>query len=39
MVCSEIRKNAKNSWYVPRASFAGKHTPEAAEFFASIINP
>jgi hypothetical protein len=38
-VCSEIRKNAKNSWYVPRASFAGKHTPEAAEFFASIINP
>jgi hypothetical protein len=39
MVCSEIRKNAKNSWYVPRAAFAGRHTPEAAEFFASIINP
>lgn len=39
MLCSEIRKNAKNSWYVPRAAFAGRHTPEAAEFFASIINP
>lgn len=39
LVSSEIRKNAKNSWYVPRASFAGKHTPEAAEFFASIVNP
>lgn len=38
MVASEIRKNAKNSWHVPRASFAGKHTQEAAEFFASIIN-
>lgn len=38
LVGSEIRKNAKNSWYVPRAAFAGKHTQEAAEFFASIVN-
>lgn len=35
-VTSEIRKNAKNSWYAPRPSFAGKHTPEAAEFFKQI---
>ena len=37
LVSSEIRKNARNSWYVPRASFAGKHTAEATEFFASIL--
>jgi hypothetical protein len=35
-VTSELRKNAKNSWYAPRPVFAGKHTPEAAEFFKSI---
>jgi hypothetical protein len=35
-VASEIRKNAKNSWYAPTATFAGKHTPEAAEFFKQI---
>jgi hypothetical protein len=35
-VTSEIRKNAKNSWYAPRPVFAGKHTPEAAEFFKQI---
>jgi hypothetical protein len=37
LVGSEIRKNARNSWYAPRATFAGRHTPEAAEFFASIL--
>ena len=35
-VGSEIRKNARNSWYAPRVKFAGKHAPEAAEFFKSI---
>lgn len=35
-VSSELKKNAKNSWYVPKVVFAGKHTPEAAEFFKSI---
>lgn len=35
-VSTEIRKNANNSWYVPKATFMGKHTPEAAEFFKSI---
>jgi hypothetical protein len=38
MVCSEMRKNARNSWYVPKASFAGKHDPQAAEFFGAIVN-
>jgi hypothetical protein len=37
-VSSEIKKNARNSWYAPKAAFAGKHTPEAATFFSSIIN-
>ena len=38
LVSSEIRKNARNSWYVPKAAFAGKHDAETAKFFASIIN-
>jgi|694.fasta_scaffold06436_15 hypothetical protein len=38
LVSSEIRKNARNSWYVPRASFKGKHTPEAAAFFSEILD-
>jgi hypothetical protein len=35
-VTTEVRKNAQNSWYAPKLTFAGKHTPEAAEFFKSI---
>lgn len=35
-VSTEVKKSAKNSWYAPKAVFAGKHTPEAAEFFKSI---
>lgn len=35
-VTTEIRKNAQNSWYAPKLTFAGKHSPEAAEFFKSI---
>jgi hypothetical protein len=35
-VGSEVRKNARNSWYAPRVKFAGKHTPEAAAFFREI---
>jgi hypothetical protein len=35
-VTSEIKKNAKNSWYAPVLKFAGKHSPEAVAFFESI---
>lgn len=35
-VTSEIKKNAKNSWYAPVMKFAGKHSPEAVAFFESI---
>ena len=35
-VTAEIKKNAKNSWYAPLFKFAGKHSPEAVEFFGSI---
>jgi len=35
-VTSEIKKNAKNSWYAPVLKFAGKHSPEATAFFESI---
>lgn len=35
-VTSEIKKNAKNSWFAPVLKFAGKHTPEEIAFFESI---
>jgi hypothetical protein len=35
-VVTEGKHNSKNSWFVPKPTFAGRHTPEAAEFFKSI---
>jgi len=35
-VTTALKTNAKNSWYVPVPKFAGKHTPEAAQFFKEI---
>jgi hypothetical protein len=36
-VTSELRKNAMNSWHAPKATFAGKHTPEAVAFFRELM--
>jgi hypothetical protein len=35
-VTSELRRNAANSWYAPSIRFAGKNSPEDADFFRSI---
>jgi hypothetical protein len=37
-ICSELRKNASNSWYVPVGKFAGKHSAEKAEFFKNLAS-
>jgi hypothetical protein len=33
---TELKKNAKNSWFAPKLKFAAKHTPEATAFFQSL---
>lgn len=35
-VTSELKKNARNSWYAPKVKFAGKHTADATAFFKEI---
>lgn len=36
MLSTELKNNAKNSWYAPVLKFAGRNTEEASSFFAGL---
>lgn len=37
MLSSELRKNAKNSWFVPKIQYVGKHDAEGSAFFSGLL--
>lgn len=37
LVSSQTRSKNKNTWKIPSLKFAGKHSPEAVEFFKSLL--